>query len=119
MKFSVYIESLSLLMRDNDVIDALKNLHQHVEHFKGALNKQEDLQIKVLAHIRSNFVRLLASDSVSAAQKFHSNDKNTPSILYGNYERNTKLPGLRELDHQIDRDQCPCQAASLYYTEQD
>jgi len=89
IKLLVTVESINVLIRENNIIDSLKNLQNHVNFFKTTLNRKEQLKNKVIEHIKKNFIKALNnevnkawSDNSNVAQKESQLDK---KISTGNY----------------------------------
>ena len=76
------MSSLQIIVRENDMLDALKNLQHHVHFFSSALSDQEQLKNKVIEHIKKNFIISLSDDIKQ--KKFQSSD----------HHHKIKQPGL-------------------------
>ena len=62
LKLSLQIKNIDLIIRENDIIDSLRNLQNHVNFFKSALEQEENLKAKVISHIKKNFIKVLSKE---------------------------------------------------------
>ena len=91
LKIDLHVSSISVILRDNDVIDALKDLQKHYIYYNDVLDKQHELKQSVIEHIKNNFVKLLTKDSMnisleSAPFAIESND-----LYAGNFDPKATL----------------------------
>lgn len=89
LKLDVTLKSLNIIVRDNNIIDALKDLQHHVNYYNGALEHQHGLKEKVLDHIKINFMRLLANDNALTNIIGGRTDPN--SLISGNHDPKVTL----------------------------
>jgi hypothetical protein len=68
MKLTAHLESFNLIIRENDIVDSLKNLQYHVGFFKNVLGDQDQLKHKVIEHIKVNFIKGLNAANVNTSQ---------------------------------------------------
>ena len=101
MKFSLTVKSVSLVLRDNDIIDALKDLQNHVYYFSQALEDRAELKEKIVEHIKQNFVRLIANESVRMNPKSAQQKLSINNIASGNFNPKATLSDYIKLvnDH--------------------
>ena len=85
-KFELSVASISVILRDNDVIDALKDLQKHYIYYNDALDNQLELKQKVIDHIKHNFVKLLAADSMNISGDSSARYVETNDLSAGNFD---------------------------------
>jgi hypothetical protein len=79
------------VLRDNDIIDALKDLQNHVNYFSEALEDRAELKEKIVEHIKQNFVRFIANESVRYNPKSAHRNFNSNNIAPGNFNPRATL----------------------------
>lgn len=100
MKIVFNLESLSLLIRENDIIDSLRNLQNHVNFFKSTLGNTE-LKTKVIDHIKKNFVKALTTQVTKAWTRkpdlHHELSDEMRKAMVGNYSSRLTLKDYLDL----------------------
>jgi len=106
LRLGLNLESFSLIIRENDIIDSLKNLQNHVYFFKSALGDQEQLKNKVIEHIKINFIKGLHEANLTTtnpeninktlAAAIDGNDR-TYKMQAGNFDSKLKVQDYLDL----------------------
>jgi len=90
-----------VVIRENDIIDSLKNLQDHVAYFKHMLSEQEDLRKKFIEQIKLNFVRGLNQTEITAMGELSTVSskvqKKEELMLIANHKSETRLEDILEV----------------------
>lgn len=93
------MNSFAVIIRDNDIIDVLKDLQSHVNYFTQALEDQQELRVKVIEHIKENFIRAVANNEEESAT-----NPNKFQIINGHFDPTKTLNDYLNLVKVIDSD---------------